>query len=325
MENEIAVKKYTGGIVILKQCKEKYYGNGIKYISDNKKTVCEIIGGLILRSLTVAATILGIRSKKTDYNSYRKKFVKIRKKYFKIKKKCYHYTREEAYNNIKKQNVFWITNKNEIKDSKGSDEIEYPKSILKECLQHFPKLADEYLKWENEFNIYTFSLCYDKFNNYLATKDDPDHKGKLLFGNYRIKVNTKRLFRILKGKTKTSIESLDKTKQIFEIGIGYTIYNKYKQIWLLTKLLNIYYNFCDDVVYKDDIPSYENIQLQTEIQCYIQFLLNLMKEKSHKKEKEVRVLLGCKNTKNTHAATNEDTHRYILGNASAFSSFIGKI
>jgi len=50
-----------------------------------------------------------------------------------------------------------------------------------------------------------------------------------------------------------------------------------------------------------------------------------MKEKSHEKEKEVRVLLGCKNTKDAYAVTKEDTHRYILGNASAFSSFIGKI
>jgi|GEM_PF-6451218 len=262
---------------------------------------------------------------KKDYNSYKRKFEKIRKKYFKSKKECYHYTKEGAYKNIEKENVFWITNKNEIEDKKGSDEIEYPRCILKKCLQRCRKSIDEDLKWENEFNVYTFSLSYDKFNKYLARKEDTDHKGELLFGNYRIKVDTERLFCILKGETKNSIGSLDKTKEIFEIGIGYTIYNKYKQICLLTKLLNLYYNFCDDVVYKDDIPSYENIQLQSEIQCYIEFLLNLMKAKSHKKEKEVRVLLGCKNTKDEYAITKEDIHRYILGNVNAFSSFIGKI
>ena len=259
---------------------------------------------------------------KKDYNSYKKKFEKFRKKYFKSKKECYHYTKEDAYKNIEKRNTFWITNKNEIKKNKGSDEIEYSKSILKKCLQSYRKSIDEYLKWETEFSVYTFSLSYDKFNNYLARKE---YKGELLFGDYRIKVDTEKLFCILKGKTKDAIESLDKTKKLFEIGIGYTIYNRYKQICLLTKLLNLYYNFCDDVVYKDDIPSFENIQLQSEIQCYIQFLLNLMKAKSHKKEKEVRVLLGCKNIKNEYAVTKEDTHRYILRNANAFSSFIGKI
>ena len=248
----------------------------------------------------------------SEYNYLRKCLHKIEKKYFRVTKNCYHFTDKDAYFIIKESKKFRITNKKFVKDK---EDITYPETVLKECLKELGSeewAEQEYFKfWGEHFidNLYCFSVSYENKNSYVSSSKE--------YGNYSIKVNTKRMFKELK-----------KDKNIQIIKMGYTIYNPREQRRILIKFLKLYYRICELLKETDifnETNNYSPSKLEYECKQYIIFLLDLIKKSNFSKEKEVRIVFMHNDiSKDEFSKTEEDLKYYYAENIDKYSTFLIK-